>query len=195
MLDRLLTYLGDPTHGDDPHVRVDSVVFADQAATIALRVMDRHELETRRSRQVRALGLRDYCLREPYGEVHVVPDHVLARQHTDSQLQLSFSGRPRSAMDLVGDLYIAHRRLTDDWIPFERYLNDLRRLDKLVDGDLGMLAYGPSFLMHGYAAVLEAHGVSASLLLPRPAIEEQLTTLLIGDSFFVAAEFEESAGL
>jgi hypothetical protein len=103
--------------------------------------------------------------------------------------------------ELVGQLFLTHQRLVADWIPFDRYLNNHVDLDALLGGGYGKLADGPEFLVAAYAAILERHGVSPSLLPARPAkwydgrawveTETHLNTLILGGSFFVAVEYSE----
>ena len=71
--------------------------------------------------------------------------------------------------ELVGQLFLTHQRLVADWIPFDRTLNNHVDLDALLGGGYGKLADGPEFLVAAYAAILERHGVSPSLLPARPS--------------------------
>jgi hypothetical protein len=116
-------------------------------------------------------------------------------------VDLSFRGSPQSPAELVGQLYLTHHRLVADWIPFDRYLNNQVDLEPLLGGGYGKLADGPEFLVAAYAAIIERHGVSPSLLPARPAkwfdgrawveTEAHLNTLVLGESFFVAVDYAE----
>jgi hypothetical protein len=202
MLDQLREYLESPDRDDDPFVRLDSFVLDGHDASLIVRIMNYDADETWKIWEVRALGLRDFCVREPHGDLTIHQDHVLARQHTDCCVDLCFRGKPRSSAEIVGHLYRAHRQLVADWIPFDRYMNNQVDLEALIDGGYGKLADGPEFLVSAYAGVLKDGGISPSLLPPRPAkwfdgrnwieTEARLSTLVIGDSFYVAAAFDES---
>lgn len=201
MLNQLRAYLESPERADDPFVRVDSFVLDRDGATLNVRIKNGDADGAWRNWTVRALGLRDFCVREPHGDLTVHSDHVLARQHTDGRAELHFRGRPRSAAETVGRLHRVHRRLVAEWIPFGRYLSKHGDLEELFDGGFGKLADGPEFLLSAYAAVLDDCGVSPSLSPPRKAkwfdgtnwvdMEAHLSTLVIGHSFFVAAKFDE----
>jgi hypothetical protein len=201
VLDQLRQFLESPEHDDDPFVRLDSFELHGHDATLNLRVMNYDADQTWGIWEVRALGLRDFLVREPHGDLTAHSDHVLARQHTDRCVDLSFRGSPQSPAELVGQLYLTHHRLVADWIPFDRYLNNQVDLEPLLGGGYGKLADGPEFLVAAYAAIIERHGVSPSLLPARPAkwfdgrawveTEAHLNTLVLGESFFVAVDYAE----
>ena len=111
MLDQLRRFIESPEHDDDSFVHLDSIALDGHDATLTLRVMNYDADQTRCIWEVRAFGLRDFLVREPHGDLTIHSDHVLARQHTDRRVDLSFRGRPRSATELVGQLYLAHHRL------------------------------------------------------------------------------------
>jgi hypothetical protein len=202
MLDALRAYLVNPGLPDDPLVTLNAFELDGSDAVITLRVMDYDAQETRKRWMIRAVKLRDYDVREAHGELELAePDHVLARQHTDTCQTLSFSGKPQSVLVAMGELLVAHRRTVSDWIPFERYLNAQCDLAWLLATGFGTLADGPSFLVKAYADALENAGIEPSLLPRRPAkcwdgaqwvtSSSALYTLLIGESFFVAEAFQE----
>lgn len=89
--------------------------------------------------------------------------HPLLRQFVDVQVELMFRGKPQDPAQLVGDLWLAHRRMASDWIPFERYLDHRRPLPDVLAVGFGSLGEGPRFLLEAYAEVLTKHGVTADL--------------------------------
>ncbi len=201
MLDQLRQFLENVGHDDDPFVRLDSFALHGQDATLNLRVTNYDASQSSGIWEVRAIGLRDFLVREPHGELTAHADHVLARQHTDRRVDLCFRGSPQSPAELIGQLYLTHYRLAAEWIPFERYLNNGVDLESLLSGGYGELADGPEFLVAAYAAILKRYGVSPSLLPARPAkwfdgsswveTEAHLNTLILGESFFVALDYAE----
>jgi len=200
MLQDLLAYLQSPDLAGDPFVRVDAVAFPDGDGVISLSVRDYHGDNVWTDWEVRAVSLRDFRIQEPWGELWLEErDHVVARQHTDTQQQLFFRGQPPSVVEAVARLFLAHRDIARRWISFDRYINMALDLEVLLGQGFGMLADGPSFLVQAYARVLEREGVRSSLLEPRPPkvwdghsfVEwaSPLATLIIGESYFVAESF------
>jgi hypothetical protein len=135
--------------------------------------------------------------------VELVSDgvHPALRQHVDTQGDLVFTGSTDNLDSLLGALWRAHSTAAGRWIPFERYLNPLVRLEKLLSGRYGKLAAGPCFLLDAYAKVLTNSGYSVSPLLPRPAVVRDgarryrtglLKMLRLGDSFVIAEGFSVS---
>ena len=84
--------------------------------------------------------------------------HPAVRQYVDPPVTLRFGAPPEDADRVVGQLWAAHRRLVDDWIPFDRYLNMKLPLAGLLSSGSGRLATGPGFLLRAYASVLRRHG-------------------------------------
>jgi hypothetical protein len=201
MLQALLTFLEDPQL-DEPFVRLESLAFSGSDAVLVVRVMNYGGTETWKRWRIDVAGLRDHEVRDPHGDLHLdVCDHVLARQHTDTQQILTFAGAPPSVPATIGELVVAHRDVTDGWITFDRYFNAQCKLDELLAGGHGELAAGPSFLVAAYAEVLKRAGVQPSLLAKRQPtwwdggrwndMEPTLATLRLGDAYFVAAHFKD----
>ena len=201
MLDALLSSLESTL--DDPFVRLDSLTFTEDGAVLMVSVMDSGEEYSWKRWRLEARGLRDYALRDAYGDLYFEEsDHVLARCQTDTRQQLMFRDRPRSIPETIGNLWTAHRRIAGRWIPLERFMNRPDRLEELLALGYGQLADGPTFLVEVYAEVLTSAGVTPSLLPKHSAkrwdgesfreVRGPLATLLIGDSYFVAESFEAS---
>src|SRR5262249_27234879 len=101
----------------------------------------------------------------PLGDVELHSEHILARQHTDPRLDLYFVDRSLlPAAEIAGNLFLAHVRVADWWIPFRRYLNRDAPLDRLLDGGSGKLAEGPNFIIEAYRGVLETAGMRVSVV-------------------------------
>lgn len=202
MLDRLLAYLHRPDRPDDAFVRLESLGLDPQELKLVLCVLNHAERETWSRWEVLVRGLRDFRVEHPSGDLELHEHgHVLARQFTDTHQSLYFRSAPGSAAEVAGLLRAAHHRVSDGWIAFGRYLNRNVELGRLLASGDGLLADGPSFLVHEYARVLESAGMRPSALDPRAlrvfsagrfgASEATVATLLLGRSWFVAEEFEE----
>jgi hypothetical protein len=127
-------------------------------------------------------------------------DHPAIRQFTDPQVMLHFNGKPKSAAQVIVELWSAHRKLADDWILFETYLNNSNKLVELIEGGYGLLAAGPKFLLNEYVAVLKKHSIESTLSKEVPykmwvdsqfeIINKPLAMIHFGESFIVAKVFE-----
>lgn len=204
MLEDLLAFIERQEHEvDDSFVRLDSIEFSEVNAILRLSVLDADTEERWAVWSVTARQVKESRVEGPFGALSVTESgHVLSRQHTDPHRGLSFRGSPRSAHEVVGRLYSAHREVAGRWIPFERYLNTLLPLDDLLSGGFGQLGNGPAFLMAVYAEVLRSAGISATLLEPRPAKHwngtrweenpKSLATLALGDAYVVCEHLEST---
>ena len=121
-------------------------------------------------------------------------DHPAIAQFTEPHEDLYFSRPTDNAHALLGKLNLTHRKATDDWISFDRYLNEQVTRSELVTLDGGLLASGPSFLIEAYAGVLSQEGMEPKRLASE--FTEYLTQaemIHFGDSYVVADSFDASA--
>jgi hypothetical protein len=145
--------------------------------------------------------VRDYLMSDVNGgglSILGVEDPVV-RQHSEARVELSFRGAPADPILLIGRLWLAHRKMADEMIPFDRYLNHELSLDELLASGSGVLAHGPRFLLDAYATELRTHNVEASVSAARPARyfrdglwheqQKPLFAMHFGDSFIVAEAF------
>ena len=73
----------------------------------------------------------------------------------EPRTRLYFKGPSACHDDLLWRFYERHRSLTQDRIPFDRYIN-AHFIANRLSGGFGMLAEGPDRLVREYASVLEA---------------------------------------
>src|ERR1043166_6828515 len=88
-----------------------------------------HVLECLLTRSAGAVGL-DYWVKE----------HPLLSQYSFSHDALYFSAAPPVPDQVVGELWFEHSRATDDWIPFDRYINRNLPLRALLESGSGLIA-------------------------------------------------------
>jgi hypothetical protein len=203
MLEKLISAMDSRDAPFDALIRIDSIHFALDGATLVVCVVesDGNGVWTRWSVDVK--GLREFRITDDLGEFFFTEEeHIVSRVLMDTWKNLSFCRAPHSAVETVGRLWIAHQNIAGDWIPFERYFNPYGgNLVGLLEGGYGQIAHGPSFLIDTYAHVLNNDGVDAYTSDERRLtswknrrLNENLTclaTLMIGESFLVAEQFEE----
>ena len=103
MLQALRTFLENPQL-DEPFVHLESLALSGSDAVLVVRVMNYGGTETWKRWRIDVAGLRDHEVRDPHGDLHLDEcDHVLARQHTDTQQRLMFKGVPPSVPATIGD--------------------------------------------------------------------------------------------
>jgi hypothetical protein len=127
-------------------------------------------------------------------------DHPAIKQFTDLQVMLHFNGKPKLASKVIAELWVAHRKLVDDWISFETYVNNSDKLFELIEDGYGLLASGPKFLIGEYESVLNKNSIETSRTNERPykrwidgqfeIIDKPLAMIHFGESFVVAKNFE-----
>ena len=127
---------------------------------------------------------------ENCGLAHCTGEHPVTAQFTEPHERLYFKGPSRSPDALLGKLWLAHRRATDDWIPFDRYLNTQLTTGELLVSSSGCLAIGPSFLIEAYASLLDEEAMQPHRLEAEPEVYVAQAELLhFGSSYVVSAGF------
>jgi hypothetical protein len=204
MLEQILKYFSGDLSDDDYMDRtasLESFQFEDDGMTLTVSLSDLSQEDTQLWK-VTLIGLREFLVRRSWGEVEVSADHVLSRQFNDQRFGMSFLGKPSSKWELIGQLYSVHRKLVGDFLPLEKYLTNLQAIEFPIGRGFGHLGDGPEFLMTAYAEVLKANGVEPNLyqpfdkkwfdgLKPRDS-NPQLSTMILGGSYWVAEKFEET---
>lgn len=151
---------------------------------------------------VKCVDVISYLISDAYGgglNYHE-DDHLAIAQFTDPQVMLHFKGKVKSASRLMVDLWDVHRKVADDWIPFETYINNSSKLHDLISGGYGLLANGPKFLIDEYEIVLKKHSIGSSRTKEVPCkrwIENRFEPIIkpvamihFGESYIVAKKFE-----
>jgi hypothetical protein len=158
---------------------------------------------------VRAHEVRAHHVVAPGGSavVSLTDDHPILWPHTQLRSELYFRGKVDDVMSVVGALVVAHHELVgsvhreSSWLSHnERVMNPTLMAQVLEAGD-GLLSTGPVKVLEAYSRVLDAYGISYSILEPtQPSwwtgeewkIEtEKLFAILIGESYVIAPRFTE----
>ena len=115
--------------------------------------------------------------------------HPAARQYLDEYDVLSFKGPVANVNALVGELYVAHEELVDDWISLDKYLPSARLLASLFSRNRGRLCRGPRFLLRRYEHVLRGNGLNTARRAVKRSQPRNAHLLHFGASFVVAERF------
>ena len=114
--------------------------------------------------------------------------HPAARQYSARRVRLKWCPGGRGA-EALGVLLSAHRKMVDDWVPFDRYTAPFPAGASVVTWR------GPDFIMRAYERSLRRLGLQAEVLPQRQQRSgPRLRCLHFGDSFIVAASFEVGSG-
>lgn len=208
VLDTLQAHL--ETVGDhaDEFVRLDALRFDEErdAAVLDIAVQgpyvdDGYEWSRW---EVSALGVRSYGVQRAWGCISVHDsDHILARCLWEPRRQLYTSARVLDPDATIGRLAVAHALVGGPWVRFGEYLRGPVGLSSLLSQRVAFLAEGPESFIQAYANVLRDEGAGASVLDGTPTLgwdgqkyavvqeKPNLSVLILGDAFFVAAGFEE----
>jgi hypothetical protein len=114
-------------------------------------------------------------------------DHPAIDQYTQQHEYLHFAGVAADPDRVVGQLWAAHRKLVDDWIPFECYLEG-GPLRELLASSSGLLATGPTFIVEKYAEVLSANGCQPIRKVVRAPRVRRASLAHFGESYVIAEE-------
>ncbi len=111
---------------------------------------------------------------EPFYEVYLAHDHPLLWPQARTIASLSFYFREgvEEPLAVAAVLHERHRELTDDWLPFEVFVNASARapLSARISHRYGTLAEGPVVLLEAYAEVLKEPGAETNLFSFRPPL-------------------------
>ena len=114
-------------------------------------------------------------------------DHAALDQYVEPQVRLRFSRAAEDPEHVIGALWRAHMRVSNDWIDFERYLDRTRPLEELLASSTGgVLAEGPAFLIAAYAKVLAENGCRPRRNVIAKPQAGRATMIHFGESFVVA---------
>jgi len=122
----------------------------------------------------------------------VTRKHPLLSAEIEPWDELTFSGKPRSIPQCAGAVHLAHARWSQGLVTFDRFMNSLVELDKLLAGGFGMLAVGPRTYVAALRDALVPFDLKLTVLPYAPGSVERsprCTALLLGASYFIAADF------
>jgi hypothetical protein len=138
---------------------------------------------------VRCRGLRELHLADLNGGgIRIYSsNHPAARQYSAKLVDLSWEPQGR-ASEALGVLLVAHTRLVDDWIPFDRYTRPFLAAASRVKWR------GPDFIMRAYATALRQLGLQPQIRPRQKRNGCRAKCLHFGDSFIVAERFEVGSG-
>jgi len=187
-LQQLLGILGTLDFEENGRMRVVSVRWS--ADRLAVRFHVDHGTEETSTWQLRFTGVLEHLFTDVVNECGLNiwdGDHPAIDQYVQPREFLHFASAPQDPHHVVGELWAAHVKLVDDWIPFERYFNGEVALHQLLASGSGLLAKGPVFLLSAYASILENAGCRPTRQALPPARLVQTATLThFGESYVVA---------
>jgi hypothetical protein len=164
------------------------------AVTLRLLLFDAETTAPIEFWRVVCAGFEEFVIRPEPGSIAAFnATHAAVRQYTDSRAELFFAGKVAAPGQTAEHLRAVHQKIAGDWIPFERYLNDISPAD-LLGRTAGKIFSGPLFIAMEFERVLREAGVTTTRL-PEDAAdrlpsESPLEMLVIGKSHIIAAEFE-----
>ncbi len=128
-------------------------------------------------------------------------DHPLLWGFSEPVSQLNFTGPSGRHEVLLWELYERHHALTEDFIPFDRFMN-AHFIRNRLSGGSGVLANGPDRLLREYASVLKRSDLAPYFPYPakppvrwdedrrhRVAEDRHFSVLILGDSHIIATNF------
>lgn len=206
MLPRLRQLTDTLSFEEDGFVRVLGAVADGRDLSLYLELVDSGKAT---QMCVRGHDVRGHHIVAPGGStvVSLLDDHPLLWRHTMPRSGLYFRGEVEDVMSVVGALVVTHQTLVGPWdrdtnwlAQNERVMNPTQLAQVLETGD-GLLSEGPVILLEAYARVLDAYGISHTMLEPTQPSRwngeqwlpetEELHALVIGESYVIAPHFTE----
>lgn len=136
-----------------------------------------------------------------FSSFDIFEEHVLLWEYNQPTADLYFKGTTENVSGLIGELYLKHLNITQDWIPSTEYFNDLVDIKDLIMSGYGLLANGPLKIIQRYSEVLSKFNIIPSIISngivrywdgaswvngPEP-----YRVLVFGSSYVIAKEFKE----
>lgn len=114
---------------------------------------------------VACLDARERLIRSNvFSNMEIFEDHILLSQYTQDRCEVYFRGNScEYKSSIIGDLYIAHKRIVRGWIPFGKYMNELDGQTNLLESGFGMIADGPQNIVLEYAKVLDKYNLNPTV--------------------------------
>lgn len=155
--------------------------------------------------QIWKVECKDFVQRKIYEDFFnsfaVFKEHVLLWDFNQPTGSLYFNGITENVSGLIGELYLKHINVTEDWIPFNEYLNDMVDTKKLITSGYGLLAEGPQKIIEEYAEVIKRFNIETSIITDGIVHYwdgynwvngiAPYFVLVFGRSFVIAKEFRE----
>ena len=138
-----------------------------------------------------------------FSNMEVFEEHILLSQYVQDRCELYFRGNSyESKSSIIGDLYIAHKKIVKGWIPFGEYINEIDGQVNLLEDGFGMIADGPQNIISEYAKVLDKYNLKPTIRnLGRYKFwdgtrwgysEKKHYVLVCDDSYVIATGYTES---
>jgi hypothetical protein len=94
----------------------------------------------------------------------IFKDHVLLWEYNQPKPDLYFKGSTENISGLIGELYLKHLGITQDWIPLTEYLNDMVDIHELIKGGYGLLASAPINIIKEFSEILNKFNIKPSII-------------------------------
>lgn len=131
--------------------------------------------------------------------IEITDDAPVLWQFTDFHGELFFTGKIKEPEKLFVDLYRTHKKLFDDYRPFDLSFdgNSLFVANTMYSN--GQICKGPRMMLEQYGQCLERNGLKFSIVgkwrwvppfdATSESLANRLKALLLGDSFVIAEDF------
>jgi hypothetical protein len=204
-LDPILDALDEDDTGNYGDLHIKGATLLSDALEMILVVTKPESISRRWS--VRCEGVLENRICFGYTDsIALLSDNPLLLLHRGIHAELFFNGVPKQVECLLGDLAATHEAIAKDTFPMSRLIkNGLSSFlapgrspstREMLLWHFGKLAEGPVAFLEPYRAVLERHGVRASLVTHQPRSEstketrESLSLLVTDSSYVVASKFQ-----
>lgn len=127
-----------------------------------------------------------------FSDFKVLDEHIYLWDYNKDFYDLYFNGHSKDIKKIIGELYLTHREVTSNLIPFGAYTNG--KIDWLLEFNVGLFAKAPVPLIEAYSKVLESNDLKITLLPSKSQYQwngkqTEYKVLIIGDSYVVAKAF------
>lgn len=193
MLQNMIDAIDSGVFEDDVYLSLVSFVVDGNSIILTFELTYQNDENALQKWEIRCNDFGEHKLELFYfSDFKVFDEHVYLWDYNKDYFELYFNGHVKDSKKIIGELYIAHRDITNNLIPFGTYING--KLEWLLGFDIGLFAKAPANLIKEYLNVLEDNGLKGTLL-PTKSIKQwtgkqtDYKVLIFGDSYVVAKGF------
>jgi hypothetical protein len=115
--------------------------------------------------EVHINGVREDLIKSDFAhKLELFEEHPLLWAYNQRQSNLYFGKGTERPYELFVNIYSIHSQLTQNLIPFDKYVNGALSTIELCKSTSGLFAVGPIKIMEGYKGELEMHKMNPTIV-------------------------------
>jgi len=187
------------------HDNLSLIEMKEESNILSLTFKLQSDLDEEDKFQIWKIECKDFIQRricdDLFSSFDIFEEHVLLWEYNQPKAGLYFKGTTENISGLIGELYLKHLSITQDWIPLTEYINDMVDIQELIKAGYGLLANAPMEIIEEFSEVLNKFNIKPSIVSNGIMRywdggswvngHTQYCVLIFGRCFVIAKEFKE----